>query len=72
MSAQQAGEALARDGLGRVQGDHALLDPAALRRLASGAVEADWPERFDGMVAYAAGKGWVADDGSLQAHVELT
>jgi hypothetical protein len=29
-----------------------------------------WRERFDGMVAYAAGKGWTDADGRVRAHVE--
>lgn len=67
-------DCLAAAGVGRLQGDHALLDPEGLRRLsqtaAAGAVAADWADRFGAMLQYAAAKGWLAPDGSLQAHVE--
>ena len=29
-----------------------------------------WDEGFSGMCAYAAGKGWVEDDGGVVAHIE--
>jgi len=45
---------------------------AALRAAAEPqATAADWAERFDAMVIFAARKGWAADDGAgLQVHVE--
>jgi hypothetical protein len=60
-------------GLGRlIDGDTGVLDVAALRAAAQPkATAADWAEKFDAMVAYAAGKGWTADDGAgLQVHIE--
>jgi hypothetical protein len=54
-----------------------LVATAAVRRLAVDAAREDgtalasgWEAEFSGMVEYAATKGWVSDDGSLQAHVE--
>ena len=59
-------------GLGRLaaDGDHVVVDPAAVRALAGPAVDARWEEGFAGMCAYAAGKGWVEPDGGVLAHVE--
>jgi hypothetical protein len=65
--------ALRNAGMGRlVDGETGVLDVAALRAAAQPrATSANWAEQFDGMVAYAAGKGWTADDGAgLQVHVE--
>jgi hypothetical protein len=59
-------------GAGVLDGDHALIDLAVVRRLAAGRVTAGWDERFEQMVAYAARNGWVAPDGRIQAHIELT
>ena len=66
-------QALRAAGMGRLaDGDTGFVDVAALRvagQAQTGA--ADWAERFDGMVAKAADKGWTGDDGaSLQVHVE--
>ena len=66
-------QALRGAGLGRLTGaDTGVLDVTALRAAAqSRASAADWAERFDGMVATAADKGWSADDGAgLTVHVE--
>jgi betaine-aldehyde dehydrogenase len=61
-----------RSGLGRVHPDgaHVVVDPAALRRLAGDAVTSSWEAGFEGMCAYAAGKGWVEADGGILAHIE--
>ena len=48
---------------------HVVVDPVALRALAGPAATDDWEEGFSGMCAYAAGKGWMEDDGVV-AHVE--
>jgi hypothetical protein len=59
-------------GLGRVSedGDHVVVDPAGLRALAGPGADAGWDEGLSGMVAYAASKGWVEDDGGVLAHIE--
>ena len=61
-----------QSGLGRVRpdGDHLVVDPLAVRRLAGGAATVDWERGFEGMCAYAAGKGWIETDGGIQAHIE--
>jgi hypothetical protein len=70
---EEAAEVLQRTGLGRFQdADTAFLDTAALRAAAEPqATAADWSARWDAMVAGAASKGWVSEDGaSIQVHVE--
>jgi len=62
---------LADAKVGRMGGDgDAYVRPDAVRSLAAGRVGEAWEDGFAGMCAYAAGKGWVADDGGIQAHVE--
>ena len=65
-------QVLRRSGLGRLHadGEHVVVDPAALRALAGPAADARWDEGFAGMCAYAAGKGWVEPDGGVLAHRE--
>jgi hypothetical protein len=63
-----ADAALAAAGLGRADGDHAWLDAGALR--AAGDGSAAWAAGFDGMLAYAASKGWAsADSTRVRAHI---
>jgi hypothetical protein len=59
-------------GLGRLadDGEHVVVDPAALRALAGPAADGAWEEGFAGMCAYAASKGWVDKGGGLLAHIE--
>lgn len=67
--------ALRASGLGSQDPDgRVLLDIRALRAAALALASGPrWPEGWDAMVAYAASKGWLADDGSaLVAHVERT
>ena len=55
----------------RVAGDDAFIERVAVERLAAGAgVGDDWNDRYEGMLAYAAKKGWLDDDGAVQAHIE--
>lgn len=64
----QASAALAAAGLGSVDGDHAWLAATALR--AAGDGSAEWTAGFDGMLAYAAAKGWASPDGTaVRAHI---
>jgi hypothetical protein len=71
-SGEALAAAVARSGLGRLQaeGTQVAVDPGALRRLAGAAVTPAWEAGFEGMCAYAAGKGWVEADGAIQAHIE--
>ena len=63
-----AAAALAAVGLGTVDGDHAWLDAGALR--AAGDGSPSWGAAFDGMLAYAADKGWTSEDGTrVRAHI---
>jgi len=63
-----------RSGLGRLHddGEHVVVDPAALRSLAGPAADERWDEGFAAMCAYAAGKGWVEPDGGVLAHIEAS
>lgn len=65
-------EVVRQSGLGRLKddGEHVVVDPVALRALAGPGATAEWDEGFAGMRAYAAGKGWVEDDGGIVAHIE--
>jgi hypothetical protein len=43
----------------------------AVRRLAAGRVGPTWDRDFERMLTYAAGKGWLSNDGtSIRAHLE--
>ena len=63
---EEAGEALERSGLGRLQdADTASLDAAALRAAAEPRATApDWVDRWDAMVAGARSEGRLSDDGA--------
>ena len=58
-------------GLGRLRddGQHVVVAPDAVRRLAGAAVNEEWEEGFAGMCRYAAGQGWI-EDGGILAHIE--
>lgn len=62
--------AVADSGLGVVDGDHVFLDVARLRQLAVHAPAAEWSAKFDGMIRFAASKGWCDAKGRIRAHVE--
>jgi hypothetical protein len=63
-----AATALSGAGLGNVDGDHAWLGVSALR--AAGDGSAAWTSGFDGMLAFAASKGWASEDGTrVRAHI---
>jgi hypothetical protein len=67
-----AHEALARNGVGRLQGEQAFISVDAVRRLAEGRVGQQWETDFVAMLDYAAGKGWLdADRTTIEAHVEF-
>jgi hypothetical protein len=65
-------QVVTQSGVGRLaaDGEHVVVDPVALRRLAGPAADERWDEGFAGMCAYAAGKGWVEPDGGVLAHIE--
>ncbi len=63
--------ALESAGVGRMDGDEALVEVDAVRRMAAGRVGDGWEGDFAAMLDYAGSKGWIADDGrSIRAHVE--
>ena len=63
--------ALGSAGVGRMDGDDALIDVDAVRRMAAGRVGDGWEGDFAAMLQYAEGKGWIADEGrSIRAHIE--
>ena len=65
------GRVLEATGLGRMDGDDALIGVDAIRDLAAGRVRDEWEGDFAAMCDYAEGKGWMADEGrSIRAHVE--
>ena len=65
------GTALEAAGVGRIDGDEALIGVDAVRRLSAGRVGSGWDGNFAAMLDYAEGKGWIADEGrAIRAHVE--
>jgi hypothetical protein len=48
----------------------AMIETAAVRRLASGRVPLAWDDDFAAMLSYAGSKGWVDEMGAIRAHVE--
>jgi len=65
------GAALESAGVGRVDGDEALIEVQAVRTMAAGQVGDGWEGDFTAMLRYAEGKGWIADEGrSIRAHIE--
>lgn len=49
--------------------DHVRLVPSVLRFLSSEAGNAEWDAQFDAMIQYAAGKGWLDEQGRVRAHI---
>jgi hypothetical protein len=64
--------ALAEEGVGRLlPSGEAMIDIAAVRRMAAGRVPDGWDDEFAGMLGYAESKGWLDETGgSIQAHIE--
>ncbi|MYW92962.1 hypothetical protein G3I59_20680 [Amycolatopsis rubida] len=60
LSPEELSSALEESGAGTYAGDHCWLKVAVLRALGPG--EDEWRAGFDGMIAYAATRGWVAGD----------
>ncbi|WP_236581795.1 SDR family NAD(P)-dependent oxidoreductase [Hydrogenophaga sp. BPS33] len=64
---QQLDRSIARIG-SRDGADHVRLTPSVLRFLSSEAGNAEWDAQFDAMIQYAAGKGWLDEQGRVRAH----
>jgi len=63
--------ALESAGVGRMDGDDALIGVDAVRRMAAGRVPSGWDRDFAAMLDYAERKGWIADEGrSIRAHID--
>jgi hypothetical protein len=63
--------AMESTGVGRMDGDEALIGIDVVRRLAAEQVGEEWENDFAAMLDHAAAKGWIADDGrSIRAHIE--
>lgn len=62
-------EALAKSGLGRLDGEHAWLGIDALRNAARGGRDDEWVKGFDGMISYARSKDWVNEADEVRAHL---
>lgn len=55
-------------------GAHLHVDVAALKaaaaRTSEAGADAGWSQSFDGMIAYARGKGWVDAQNRVRVHIE--
>jgi hypothetical protein len=68
--AEHLARVLEATGVGRLGSDgDAFVVADAVRFLAAGEVDDGWNERFETMLSYAGTKGWLDDDGAIQAHV---
>jgi hypothetical protein len=66
-------EIVQKEDLGEIlpAGGHLMVPLGTVRRMAAGRVGPDWEQKFDAMVAYAARKGWLSEDGTkVRAHLE--
>jgi hypothetical protein len=69
---EELASALEANGVGRLlPSGEAMVDTAAVRRMAAGRVGAGWDGDFAAMLDYAGSKGWLDETGgSIQAHIE--
>lgn len=70
-SADADAAALGRVGRVDVDGEHVFVTPDSVRALAGDAAQAPgWEDQFQGMLGYAASKGWLDEAGAIRLHVE--
>ena len=63
LSQDAAEQALVDQGIGQFSdSDTAWIKISAIRKLAQGRVQPDWPQRFSDMLQYAERKGWLSED----------
>jgi flavin reductase (DIM6/NTAB) family NADH-FMN oxidoreductase RutF len=67
-SPQSLEQAISRIGR-RADDSHVWLAPAVLRFLCTSARDTHWESSFQKMLAYAASRGWVHEDGHVRAHL---
>jgi hypothetical protein len=60
--------AAALGGAGKIDGEHAWIEPAWLRQ--SGPDDAAWRAGLEKMLEYAGKSGWVNGAGAVRAHIE--
>ena len=64
-------DALRSTGTGWLHDGAAFVRVERVQELAAAQVPDDWRERFGSMLEFAAGKGWMSDDGqAIRAHLE--
>jgi len=54
--------------VGRLDGDHAWIDPDWLKR--NGIADPEWTSGLAKMLDYAASSGWTDEHGAIRAHIE--
>ena len=65
---EQLEQAIARIG-SRDGADHVRLEPSVLRFLSNQAGCAEWDAKFEAMLQYVLGKGWLDEQGRVRAHL---
>jgi hypothetical protein len=56
---------------GKLEGQDVMVSVSWIKGECAGRIGMGWNYRFANMLVYAAGKGWLSDDGShVRAHVE--
>jgi flavin reductase (DIM6/NTAB) family NADH-FMN oxidoreductase RutF len=59
--------------VGRREGEqHLRLAHAVLRFLSGHAGQSEWEAKFEAMIAFAKGRGWVNQEGALRAHLTVS
>ncbi|MFJ4208064.1 hypothetical protein ACIPY2_06335 [Paenarthrobacter sp. NPDC089675] len=62
---------LNRASAGQLDDEDVLVSVDWIRKECAGRIGMGWNYRFANMLVYAAGKGWLSDDGShVRAHIE--
>ncbi|KQR01171.1 hypothetical protein ASF72_13145 [Arthrobacter sp. Leaf141] len=56
---------------GKLEGQEVMVSVSWIKSECAGRIGMGWNYRFANMLVYAAGKGWLSNDGShLRAHIE--